>query len=850
MSDVSLSFTTTGRDRGVNALLTRTANNVRAANLASAASSVALGAAWASASSYAIALASSAMTAAGAVAAVPAALATGAAIMIASKAATFGLSEAWKATGQDAVSGAGKAVTAANRVAAAENQVTTATRALASAKRDEKEATDAVNRARSDEIERLSDLSRTLAGARLDEEAATRAVEKAAADLAQARTTGNIDTIKDADLAYRQSQQTLLEVKDRVQDLGAEQADGARKGVEGSDAVQQALRRQGDAHQQTVEAAERLAAAQKAVGTSAAAATGGGINPAQKALAKLAPNARDTVLQMRALVPAWEGAARVGQQKTFAGVAGDLRVLSATYLPGTTAWLGRMGGSFNTAIRQTLGLATTKDTVRDVGIFTGNTALAADRLAQAVRPVTNGFLQWVTVGSSFIPGLAGDSLSIAQRFERWSVAMRTSGQASTWIGNGVIALRKMWQAARDVAMSVVAIVRAGSDGGAGGGVLDFLVRGAAAMRRWTESAQGQQKIGQVLAGLRGILGAVGGLLAGVAGHGQEFNDALNVTGTVVHFAAGHLGALAKWLPLIAAGFVISKVATVGANAAKVASIPIMVGQLVVNRQLTAALRQHTLALGTATGAQNAENGAQNRGILARGRAVISTVAQRVATVASTIATRAAAAGQWLLNAAMNANPIMIVVGLLILLGVGFYLLWTKSATFRKIVTGAFQAVGHAATVAKDWIIEKFEGLITWITGLPGKIGKATAGMWDGLKTAFKSALNWLIGKWNGFGLTIPGFSIAGISIPGFSLNTPDIPLLAQGGIVPATPGGRLAVLGEGGEDEAVMPLSKLGSLGGGTTRHVVELRLNGRLIRELLLDEAKLTGKTPAQLFA
>jgi hypothetical protein len=32
----------------------------------------------------------------------------------------------------------------------------------------------------------------------------------------------------------------------------------------------------------------------------------------------------------------------------------------------------------------------------------------------------------------------------------------------------------------------------------------------------------------------------------------------------------------------------------------------------------------------------------------------------------------------------------------------------------------------------------------------------------------------------------------------------------KGGIVPATPGGRLAVIGEGGEDEAVIPLSKLG----------------------------------------
>ena len=35
-----------------------------------------------------------------------------------------------------------------------------------------------------------------------------------------------------------------------------------------------------------------------------------------------------------------------------------------------------------------------------------------------------------------------------------------------------------------------------------------------------------------------------------------------------------------------------------------------------------------------------------------------------------------------------------------------------------------------------------------------------------------------------------------------------IPGLADGGIVPATPGGRLYRLGEGGDDEAVIPLSR------------------------------------------
>jgi hypothetical protein len=45
----------------------------------------------------------------------------------------------------------------------------------------------------------------------------------------------------------------------------------------------------------------------------------------------------------------------------------------------------------------------------------------------------------------------------------------------------------------------------------------------------------------------------------------------------------------------------------------------------------------------------------------------------------------------------------------------------------------------------------------------------------------------------------------------------NVPQLANGGIVKATPGGTLALIGEGGRDEAVIPLDKAGGMGGGNT---------------------------------
>lgn len=57
-------------------------------------------------------------------------------------------------------------------------------------------------------------------------------------------------------------------------------------------------------------------------------------------------------------------------------------------------------------------------------------------------------------------------------------------------------------------------------------------------------------------------------------------------------------------------------------------------------------------------------------------------------------------------------------------------------------------------------------------------------------------------------------------VTGLTSAISQVPALAEGGIVPATPGGRLAIIGEGGRDEAVIPLDEDGGssrIGGNIT---------------------------------
>jgi hypothetical protein len=244
----------------------------------------------------------------------------------------------------------------------------------------------------------------------------------------------------------------------------------------------------------------------------------------------------------------------------------------------------------------------------------------------------------------------------------------------------------------------------------------------------------------------------------------------------------------------------------------------------------------------------------------------SMVAHKAASIASTAATHTMAAAQWVLNAAMSANPIMLVVLGLGALVAAFVVAWQHSETFREIVTGAFDKVKEIAegafnwvrdnwplllgiltgpiglavlaitknwdsikegfTSVKDWIGNRIDDIVSFFTGLPGRITTAATGAFTGLYNSFAGTLNSIIRAWNDFEL---GFSWGGKDmpgpipdVPGFSMsiptpNMPYIPMLANGGI--AT-GATLAMIGEGGRDEAVLPLPhnwRNGGFGGGDT---------------------------------
>ncbi len=130
------------------------------------------------------------------------------------------------------------------------------------------------------------------------------------------------------------------------------------------------------------------------------------------------------------------------------------------------------------------------------------------------------------------------------------------------------------------------------------------------------------------------------------------------------------------------------------------------------------------------------------GVLAGGVLAVS-AAMRVIR-AATLAWQAA---QWLLNIAMDANPIGATIAVIVLLVAAFVLAYKKSETFRKIVQAAWNGIKVAASAA--WNFIKSYVFLPYI--LYFKLWKAAAKLaidavikiWEGLKAGFKSVWDWL-----------------------------------------------------------------------------------------------------------
>lgn len=263
------------------------------------------------------------------------------------------------------------------------------------------------------------------------------------------------------------------------------------------------------------------------------------------------------------------------------------------------------------------------------------------------------------------------------------------------------------------------------------------------------------------------------------------------------------------------------------------------------------------------GSVNAETGARNASALSIGRNMLALAAMKTAQVAGAVATGIATAAQWAWNVALTANPIGIIIVAIGALVAALVWFFTQTDLGRAIFETAMSAISTAVGWISDaigkviewvkqnwptilailtgpvglavkWIIGNWDSIVAFVKGIPAKlaeVGKAivNAVTWP-WRTAFNliiDGLNWVTSKWNDLKFDVPKIEAFGQEFGGFTIGAPQIaqiphiPELAEGGILKARPGGVLFRGAEAGQDEAVIPLSKLPQYGGqaGNTFH-------------------------------
>jgi hypothetical protein len=168
-----------------------------------------------------------------------------------------------------------------------------------------------------------------------------------------------------------------------------------------------------------------------------------------------------------------------------------------------------------------------------------------------------------------------------------------------------------------------------------------------------------------------------------------------------------------------------------------------------------------------------------------GAIVLANIAMKTFAIVQQIATGAVAA----FNFVMNLNPISIIIIAVLLFVAALVVLYKKFDIVREVVDTVFKAIKTGVTVSLDFLVSYFNGVLSIMKGIFNAIAK----LWN--STIGK--LSFTFPSW------VPGFGGKGISVP-------NIPMLAEGGIVTSP---TLAMIGERGP-EAVVPLNRASGVGG------------------------------------
>ncbi len=471
------------------------------------------------------------------------------------------------------------------------------------------------------------------------------------------------------------------------------------------------------------------------VGEAMSAVAEGDAKALDEALKKLSPNARAFVKEAGGLKKAFEPVQQAVQNRLFEGLSGQMGKIGRNLLPTVRKGMVGVAGGLNSMAKEGLKVANSKAFKGELGkVFKGTTGIVKT-LSGAVRPLVMSIVR-----------LGAASLPLAKRMAQWAVngakavnAFLKSKKGADFLKGAIKGagdtLATLGRIAKNIASIFINVFK--NAGGAGDGLLTTLEQLTAKAAAWVKSTEGQTKIADTFALLRDVLAQLG---------------------TILPLVVGPLGAIAKVLGMLPTptADVVAKVLAFGLVISLLGGKLLMVGKLLFGfgkgvftvakgavgfvggiAKGSAALGANASAAAKAGAAVRSFGSTMVTGVKASAQMVTSlsamawngikagasmagaatkTALLTVAQKASAVASKAMAAATWLVNAAMRANPIGIIITIIMALVGAIVLAYNKSETFRNIVNAVWNGIKTAITTAwNNFIKPALTALWSFIT---------------------------------------------------------------------------------------------------------------------------------------
>lgn len=515
-----------------------------------------------------------------------------------------------------------------------------------------------------------------------------------------------------------------------------------------------------------------------------------------EAVANLSPNAKSFVQALRSMLPELTEVKNAVQDRFFAGFDKDLTTVSKNLLGPTKIGMTGVADQLNVLIRTTAAYAASSKGAEAVtGIFRATNQVLAE-VNKAFGPILDKLLDYIVAGT--------DAKKVDSAFQTAAETLKSLGAAASNVSSAIgsvfsglgkdgpavaASLAEATKAVKDFLASAQAQDLLNTLGNTMDRVREIALQILGVLPSLTPAVTGLAEggFGVLLGAVQGVLDVLTPLATSLGGQKELFTVIGGVIATtVIAVKAYQVGVAAvtaaqiAWNAITVTTSVVTTVATAAYNTARVAVLLMSVGFAQAGAAATvlgsALLTQvSTLAAVAAGWVRTAAMAALN---------TVRLVAYVVATNAVKAATVAWTAVQWLLNAAMTANPIGIVIAIIVALVAAIVIAYQKSDTFRAIVDGAFKAVGAAAI----WLWEN-----------------AIKPLWEGIVAAFNfivaAARAWWAAVVATFNAVTSAASNLAAMVVGFFVSLRDgaaAQIAALIGFVSSIPGRILGVLGNVG----------------------------------------------------